>query len=97
MLDDHVPYHFESLQDFLWIWLNIFGLLFKLTFFCTIDDFILIRVLFHCDMLQSMDSADEVSFDATQGLMERLAIEEIYEVSMVIPIRNLVNVVLREC
>ena len=48
-------------------------------------------------MLQSTDSNDEVLFDATQGLMERLAIEAIYEVSMVIPIRNLVNVVLREC
>ena len=47
-------------------------------------------------MLQSTDSDDEVLFDATQGLMERLAIEE-YEVSMVIPIRNLLNVVLREC
>ena len=48
-------------------------------------------------MLQSTDLDDEVLFDATQGLMERLAIEAIYEVSMVIPIRNLVNVVLREC
>ena len=47
-------------------------------------------------MLQSTDLDDEVLFDATQGLMERLAIEA-YEVSMVIPIRNLVNVVLREC
>ena len=47
-------------------------------------------------MLQSTDSDDEVLFDATQGLMEKLAIEA-YEVSMVIPIRNLVNVVLREC
>ena len=87
---------FESLQEFLWSWLNIFGLLFKLTFFCTIDDFILIRVLFRCDMLQSTYSDDEALFDATKGLMERLAIEA-YEVSMVIPIRNLVNVVLREC
>ena len=79
------------MELFKYIWL-----LFKLTFFCTIDDFILIRVLFRCDMLQITDSDDEVLFDATQGLMERLAIEE-YEVSMVIPIRNLVNVVLREC
>ena len=55
-----------------------------------------IRVLFRCVMIQSIDSDDEVLFDATQGLMERLAIEA-YEVSMVIPIRNLVNVVLREC
>ena len=47
-------------------------------------------------MLQSTDSDDEVLFDATQGLMERLEIEA-YEVSMVIPIRNLVNVALREC
>ena len=54
----------------------------------------MIRVLFHCDMLQSIDSDDEVLFDATQGLMERLEIES-YEVSMVIPIRNLVNVVHR--
>ena len=48
-------------------------------------------------MLQSTDSDDEVLFYATQGLMERLAIEAIYEVSIVIPIRNLVNVILREC
>ena len=95
MLDDHVPNH-ESLQEFFWSWLNIFRLLFKLTFFCTIDDFILIRVVFHFDMLQSTDSVDEVLFDDTEGLMERLAIEA-YEFSMVIPIRNLVNVVLREC
>ena len=47
-------------------------------------------------MLQSTDSDDEVLFDATKGLMERLAIEA-YEVSMVITIRNLVNAVLREC
>ena len=51
-------------------------------------------VLFHCDMLQSTDSDDEVLFDATQGIMERLAIEA-YEVSMVFPIRNLINVVFR--
>ena len=97
MLDDHVPYQIlNHYKGFLWSWLKIFGLLFKLSFFCTIDDFRLVRVLFHCDMLQSTYSNDEVLFHATQDLMERLAIEA-YEVSMVIPIRNLVNVVLREC
>lgn len=43
----------------------------------------------------STDADDEVLFAATQALMERLAIEA-YEVAMVILIRNLVNVVLKD-